>query len=310
MKKIFISVLLFFVCFGAKAQYYYGVDLYDFDSANTYYSCWGGYMAEPLDSRLFIDTVHYKHNEWQIGKPNKRVFDSAFTYPNAIVTDTSNPVLPNDTSVFVLKIPSDGYPNPFDLIWFSFVYKLDIDSGDIAMLEVSIDSGSRWINVLTDTNMNFTWIYNSHGKPDLSISTSQWDSVTIAPHRLPTPYNDTLLVRFTLITGSDTTARDGWMIDHIATQYPSEDVPQINRAAFQLYPNPANGEVKIELVNALNNGYKLTVLNAVGMRVFADKIPKGGTSYMMQVRNWDAGVYFVELDDGRGSRAVKKLVVE
>ena len=47
-----------------------------------------------------IDTVHYHHNIWQVGAPHKSVFTSAQSLPNAIVTDTANPVPPNDTSVF------------------------------------------------------------------------------------------------------------------------------------------------------------------------------------------------------------------
>jgi len=115
-----------------------------------------------------------------------------------------------------------------------------------------------------------------------------------------------------LITGSDTAQRDGWMIDSLIMAYRwYEGVENVkNDMVFQLYPNPANGAVKIELTNALNNGYRMTVLNAVGMRVLANKLPKGSTSYMLQVRDWDKGVYFVELDDGKGSRAVKKLVVK
>jgi len=305
MKKVFISVLLFFLCFGTKAQTP-NSDVFDFDVTDTFYYYWGTYLAMNLDSRLIIDTVSYKHNQWQIGKPNKKIFDSAYTLPNAIVTDTLLPCLPNDTSVFFLKLPYSGWPYSWALDYLSFDYKLDIDSGDIALVEASVDSGQTWTNILVDTSI----YWRTYPTPNLSVSTTQWDSVTIYTSPWPV-LNDTIYVRFTFITSNDTTAREGWMIDHIVAQHFTEAVADLkDDNTFRLYPNPANGEVKVELTNTLNNGYRLTVLNAVGMCMLTDKIPKGNTSYMMQVRDWNKGVYFIELDDGKGSRAVKKLVVE
>jgi len=309
MKKIFTCIIFLFGCIAAKAQFY-DADVFDFDSSNTYlYYSWNYPDSMPLNSALFIDTVSYKRNQWQIGRPKKRVFDSAFTYPNAIVTDTSAPCLPNDTSVFVLKIASGPSPSAYELYWFSFVYKLDIDSGDIAMLEVSIDSGKAWINVITDSVNNFTWTPGAI-KPDLSRSTIRWDSAVIAPYRLPTPYNDTLLLRFTLITGSDTAARDGWMIDHIATQYPIESVADINKPVFQLYPNPTSSDVKLRFSQGLTGDCTLTAIDALGRPVFDDRLVKGCSEYTLQVKNWAKGMYFIELNNGKDSKAVKKLMVE
>jgi hypothetical protein len=39
---------------------------------------------------ITIDTGSHLHNSWQIGRPGKSVFDSAYTLPNAIMTDTLN----------------------------------------------------------------------------------------------------------------------------------------------------------------------------------------------------------------------------
>lgn len=310
MKKIFTCFIFLFASIAAKAQFF-DAAIFDFDSSNTYLYYWGNYKDyKTLNSALFIDTVDYKRNQWQIGRPNKRVFDSAFTYPNAIVTDTSAPCLPNDTSVFVLKIASSGFPNEYELYWFSFVYQLDIDTGDIAMLEVSIDSGKAWINVLKDTNNYFDWTRPGAIKPDLATSTTKWDSAVIVPHVLPTPYNDTLLLRFTLITGSDTTARDGWMIDHIATQYPTEGVADISRPLFQLYPNPASSDVRLSFAQGLSRNCILSVIDGLGRQVFVQGLNKGSTDYSLSVRGWTKGLYFIELADVKGNKSVRKLMVE
>jgi len=51
---------------------------------------------------VFIDSVNFRHNVWQIGKPQKSIFKSAYSIPNAIVTDTINPYPINDTSSFII----------------------------------------------------------------------------------------------------------------------------------------------------------------------------------------------------------------
>jgi hypothetical protein len=92
-----------------------------------------------------IDTINYKRNNWQIGKPNKAKFTSALSIPNAIVTDTTNPYTANDTSVFVLKIPHtvSVLSNSYPLYQLQLGYRLHKDSTDIAMITASVDSGKH-----------------------------------------------------------------------------------------------------------------------------------------------------------------------
>ena len=78
---------------------------------NTAYTQWGFFQTfespnDTFNDKFIIDTVNYPNNVWQIGKPQKTVFDSAYSYPNAIVTDTLNPYPVNDTSVFMIKVVS------------------------------------------------------------------------------------------------------------------------------------------------------------------------------------------------------------
>src|SRR6266478_1466792 len=54
---------------------------------------------------VYIDTT-LSGNIWQIGRPQKVFFDSAFTRPNAIVTDTINYYPKNNVSEFILKTPT------------------------------------------------------------------------------------------------------------------------------------------------------------------------------------------------------------
>ena len=68
------------------------------------FSQWAPYALINFDSgdslwnhAIIIDTVNFRQNIWQVGKPNKSVFTSAMSAPNVIVTDTLNPYPPSDT---------------------------------------------------------------------------------------------------------------------------------------------------------------------------------------------------------------------
>ena len=64
-------------------------------------------------SGIDIDTISNPNNSWQVGAPQKSLFTSALTPPNVIVTDTINPYLINDTSIFSLTfLAGPGFTNP------------------------------------------------------------------------------------------------------------------------------------------------------------------------------------------------------
>ena len=192
MKKILLCSVLFFIVFNSYGQstynYYLTFDngpfiIYDFGygADTTYY---------PDSLYISIDTIDYHNNQWQIGRPQKTIFNSAYSYPNAIVTDTLHPCLPNDTSVFIITTPSMYFGGEF-----SFEYELNIDSGDFATVEISEDGGANWVNLLTGSTSITGWENFSASFDDTSFSYFY-------------------LFRFTLITDSNTSPRDGWMMDN------------------------------------------------------------------------------------------------
>jgi hypothetical protein len=56
------------------------------------------------EDRIYIDTISNQDNIWQVGQPNKIIFNTAYSEPNAIITDTSNHYPTNDTSSLLLFI--------------------------------------------------------------------------------------------------------------------------------------------------------------------------------------------------------------
>ena len=125
MKNLF-TLLFWVITTCSQAQWAtMGHDSITFDRGDVYYS-----------SLIYIDTVNYHHNIWQIGTPTKTIFNSVYSMPRAIVTDTLNPYLANDTSVFIVKIPGRRFPTPFPVNDVGFYYKLHIDSGATIKIEI------------------------------------------------------------------------------------------------------------------------------------------------------------------------------
>ena len=105
------------------------------------------------------------NNIWQIGVPQKTLFNQANSQPNVIITDTINNYGTNDTSSFTVRYNTYNCPYAFGK------YYVDSDSlNDFGIIEISIDSGQTWINILEDS-LNF-----SPEKPVLTGSSNGWKS--------------------------------------------------------------------------------------------------------------------------------------
>ncbi len=86
MKSIFITLLLCIVgiCYlhGQQLCASYDVNFEDDGS-------WCNVIFQ-------VDTISNPINIWEIGSPNKTGFDSAYSYPNVIITDRLKPDPAND----------------------------------------------------------------------------------------------------------------------------------------------------------------------------------------------------------------------
>src|SRR5215216_711891 len=160
MKAILLSITCLVLPLVSQSQNWKAID---FDNA------WSS-------SGYFIDTISNPNCRWQVGKPQKQLFTSAFTAPNAIVTDTLQSVPANDTSIFYIKFfRNKNQPGHFFTL--NFKYMLDGDSTDFGTVEISPDSGKTWINLITqDTVFDFGWW---NGKPVLNGSVSGWSDFQI-----------------------------------------------------------------------------------------------------------------------------------
>lgn len=89
MKKSLLLITLIFIAFiNLKAQHPEKILIFlltDFESNNPY-PHYPGWLTDTINPWV-IDNDN-PENIWQIGKPYKTAFDTAYTTPNAIMTDT------------------------------------------------------------------------------------------------------------------------------------------------------------------------------------------------------------------------------
>ncbi|MCH2044320.1 MAG: hypothetical protein MK212_09245 [Saprospiraceae bacterium] len=134
------AILGFGFYIQVDAQLYLHEFKQNFDDATTYSS--GSYLS--------LDSVNTS-GSWMIGEPQKIIFDSAYTQPNALITDTVNTYPINDSSSFSFfvdrHIPVKSN-NSTDLDFISWQQKIDFEEGvDGGYIEFRTISDPVWRNI-------------------------------------------------------------------------------------------------------------------------------------------------------------------
>jgi hypothetical protein len=212
-----------------------------------------------------IDTS-ISNNSWQIGPPQKNIFNNAINGQNVIITDTINNYPVNDSSVFYLFT---SLSNPFPLqhhnvILLGYYYVNSDTLTDFGKIEVSNDQGNTWIDVLTHP-----MVYWYTPKPNLTGNSNGWVhfkfNISNYINQLPL-HNDSLIYRFTFISDNLETFKDGLMFDDLRDNNLSQSIFSVeNSNLFFIYPNPAQNDVFITFDEQLNqNKYSFTIVDALG----------------------------------------------
>ncbi|MEQ8625440.1 MAG: T9SS type A sorting domain-containing protein [Vicingaceae bacterium] len=81
-------------------------------------------------------------------------------------------------------------------------------------------------------------------------------------------------------------------------------------AAFEVSPNPSNGEFKLTITSEAQANYNLNVRNMLGQLVYSTQVQVNGTKIeRMNLSNLDKGVYFVTLEND-SEKLLKKVVLK
>lgn len=288
-----ISILIFLaMSIYAKGQFYPLV--FNFDT------------IEPV----YIDTT-LVGNIWQIGKPQKTIFSSAFNGQNAILTDTINYYPNNNISEFIIKTPT--YIATWGGVRFQFYHKFDSDTLiDGGTIDVSYD-GIIWENILTSQALNFSWnsfsltdTISSLNEQGFSGRSSNWQTVY---YYWNYPITDTIRIKFKFASDGINNNREGWMIDSLFFFYDLGIGISENKSLGEnvfLFPNPSNGDFTIKSSEEI---LSVEIYNAMGELV---KEMKNNSGNSINIRG-DAfvnGLYVVRIFGKDNTVSTQRLIIE
>lgn len=288
MKHLF-SLLTFIVIFthNISAQYKY----FDFDAI---------FNSEKY--LYFKQDTSISNRNWQIGKVNKSIFAYDSVFKRGLCTDTLNLIQAGDTFSAIVLFDTWGFAGGGNWFHLIFDYKLDADSGDAALVEMSLDQGKSWINLLDqDTVYNIRW-WGNQDKPVLSGQQNQWlnfdanmtewaaeSDSSVYPQILRG--KDSIFYRFTFIAGPSTQQREGWLIDNLIfiNYFESINSSDANNAGFSLSPNPALNHLYIR-------SEKHAPIEQWRMyNLFGELVLSGESEYDISVSGLASGLYVMRI---------------
>lgn len=265
---------------------------------------------------IFIQMDTSSSNVWQIGPPQKIIFNSAATVPNVIVTDTLKSYPHNNVSRFSFGLNTDFWEwGIFALQWMQ---KLDMDSDyDGGIVEVSVDTGNTWQNVF-----NNPFVYNlfgflpankdtlQNGEYAFSGTDTTWRDMWLCFDGSWLSQTDSILFRFTLKSDSADNEKEGWMIDNLMAHITF--VHTIDKEEQEEYlsvlPNPTRGNVEIQARKT--NGFHLIehmeLLDAAGKVV--QRFGPSPTRFSLDIGHHPSGIYFLRITTNLRKETVKLIL--
>lgn len=262
-------------------------------------------------------------NIWQIGYPQKTIFNAAYTPPKAIVTDTINVYPPLNESSFIVKI---GNFNSFDYPWNIFVdfrHKFNTDTlQDGGWISVSWDHGISWYNVIKDTvSLNFfygtptrsffwpgnTGLYDTtsvlcNGQPGFTGNSNGWVHSCLAWYDIPLKSNgimipDTMLLKFNFVSDPVQTNKEGWMIDQIRLFSIDLGSGMENREgnlnSAKIVPNPVKEQAAVILPEYCDK-FDYQITSAAGNLIMERK-NLSGKWFILERNDLPGGIYCITI---------------
>jgi hypothetical protein len=248
-------------------------------------------------------------NIWQIGPPQKVIFDAAQSVPNVIVTDTINGYPISDTSRFITNISYDFFQT--GIMAFRWMQKLDYDTTgyDGGLIEYTTDNGATWVNAFDNG-----YVYNFYGFDMANVDTvggpggplglvgrdTNWREVWLCfDYSWLQQFPNDFKFRFTSMSDDigGIQGYDGWMIDNMGAmdtwQHTLEENPKTT--FFTVGPNPSTDKIYIESkkVDEYHIIEKMILRDANGKVV--KHFEMAPTKFNFDISDVPEGVYYLKI---------------
>ncbi len=191
-------------------------------------------------------------------------------------------------------------------------YNVNADSlNDYGTIEISLDQGTTWINIITDTTYSLYIGWNGT-KPTLTGNSNGWKYFHVYLGGLQSVsnvnLNDTILFRFTFISDPIVNTFDGLAFDNLNFCDYIEVIEEIlSDNLITIYPNPTSELLFInrKIQPSIET---IEVYNHIGQLVFEDKNFKSKTIDTKKLNLTD-GFYYLKYSDTK-NYSVRKFIVE
>lgn len=268
-------------------------------------------FEKPCDY-LYIDST--STNLWQIGIPNKTIFDSAYSKPFAIITDTINNYTLNNHSSFILKLEPESIKDGGNTV-INFWHKFDTDSiNDYGVVEVSYDEGNDWKVLYTDTTYNIHYFRNGSGSENY-LATGQsngWvnDNIVFIFYLTSAEVPEEIWLRFSFYSDSIQNEKEGWMIDNIQiTGYMPWGIEENKIFYSSPYPNPCQEYLFIDVPEIEKVNFTLIVYDLSGKMIESKKFINEQINIITNQLN--NGMFFYRIiNNTDGSTSYGKFIVK
>lgn len=260
---------------------------------------------------LRIDPMSNHNNLWQVGSPQKTLFNLANSTPNVIVTDTVNSYPINDTSSFTIVNVTEGGGFIFShTVVLAGNYSVNSDTlTDFGTIEFSPNNGTTWIDLINDITYS-SYIHWEINAPTLTGNSYGWQPFNVNLAELGPIFNiqygDTVLYRFTFTSDDIETNKDGLMFDDLHFEDWHEGINEIqNDDLISISPNPTSDELRIHK-NRESNNQKIEILSYAGQVMYTD-FNFIGTS--LETKDLANGMYFLKYST-KDNFSIKKFIVQ
>lgn len=276
-----------------------------FDGADT--SIWNSII-------IHIDTN--ADNIWQVGTPQKVIFNYAATQPNVIISDTILNYPLNNNSSFEFSLNEAGfYPGIIALQWKQ---KLDFtENHDGGIIEFWNGQEGEWQNVFNNPYVYAFYgfdISNADtllsGEYAFSGTDTTWRDIWLCFDYNWMTYLDTLTFKYRIKTDEIGEEKEGWMMDnfmaHITIIHSVNENEQLNYV--DIWPNPSSGRLNIDIrkTDGFHIIEKMEIYNIVGglMESFKN-IP---TRFFIDVNNYPDGIYLLKVQTNLQTETIRLVI--
>lgn len=324
MRKLLIILTTLFFFTNLKAQHPEKIIIFlktNFENNNPY-PYYPGWLTDTINP--WIIDEEDPENIWQVGKTYKAAFDTAYSVPNAIMTDTLNPYPINNHSSFEYLItkPEWAKDRCISSIILNFIHLYNTDTlKDGGYIDISYDRGETWANVIDDTKPTDLFTYFFYDQSDTLTennrgfsgnSTNKWNESGISWQFNDETASeiDSVIIRFNIISDDIDNNKAGWIIDNIyflIEDYCTIGINDVeNEYRSFVYPNPVSDISILELPDNDFN-YYVQMFNIQGKEVFSCI---SRNSIEINQNDFNSGIYFYKISNFKNHIFTGKFIVK